>query len=308
MIVNKTKIRRNLVEFCYRCGLGNGTFVRSNVQAENIKGVIKDKIPYALGRIGINEINGFLMYNGDNHPSWVRYEPSYIPKSLFVNVGVFPNEIEIFRRWGSDYCKVNQQCDTFAVYLNTNEIYYFRRYLNQKCTLTRSWVIHPMLSKMNWLEACEGKKILVISQNINAIKRQLNNKCNVWGRTDFMLPDAEYKFVRPSFSPSVDPSNQSDSWFVELQRMKDEMDEIDYDIALVAAGGYANFLAVHAKNSGKIGINMGGALDPLFGIKTKRYILGGNAMPTSFMNEHWIAPLPEDKPKGANEIEDACYW
>jgi len=60
----KTKIRRNLVEFCYRCGLGYGSFIRSSVQAERIKSVIKNKVPYALGRIGVNEINGFLMYNG----------------------------------------------------------------------------------------------------------------------------------------------------------------------------------------------------------------------------------------------------
>jgi hypothetical protein len=26
------------------------------------------------------------------------------------------------------------------------------------------------------------------------------------------------------------------------------------------------------------------------------------------MNEYWIYPADEDKPKNANIVEDACYW
>lgn len=72
------------------------------------------------------------------------------------------------------------------------------------------------------------------------------------------------------------------------------MDRQDFDIALISASGYANFLATHAKDLRKVGINMSGALDPLFGIETKRYATGANAMPNTYMNEHWIFPFDED--------------
>jgi hypothetical protein len=25
-------------------------------------------------------------------------------------------------------------------------------------------------------------------------------------------------------------------------------------------------------------------------------------------NEYWTRPLPEEKPRNANEIEEGCYW
>lgn len=296
------------MELLYRCKLGGAPFISSQLQTVRLASVIRERQPFALGRLGVNEINGYLLYNGDAHPRWVRMEKDKVPKSLHVNVGVFPDNVDSYKRWGGDYHQMNQQCDLFAVYLNINELYYFRKYLDHKFELTRSWIIHPMLPNMNWVKAFEGKKILIISQNINAIKQQIVRRKDVWRGSGFMLPDADYSYIKPAFSPSVDPGNQSESWFAELARMKEEMNAANYDVALVAAGGYANFLAVHAKLAGKVGVNMGGALDPLFGIKTKRYVGGDNAMPNTYINGYWIDPLDEDKPQHAMSIEDGCYW
>ncbi len=304
----KTKYRRKLIEWLYGRNFARATFVRSEKVVECLKSSIRERIPTALGRLGINELNAAIMYSKVKHPRWVRYDQDYVPKGLNVNVGVFPREDSVFERWSADYLKANKDMDILAVYLNVNELYYIRKYLSSEVKLSRSWVIHPMLPGMNWMEACNGKKVLVVSQNIGTIRTQLSAKEAIWSKIDFDLPDADYSYIKPSFSPAVDPSNQAGSWFEELERLKSEMDRVDYDVALIAAGGYANFLAAHAKKRGKVGINMGGALDPLYGIKTKRYAGGNNAMPATYMNDAWVFPAEEDKPKNSNSIEDGCYW
>ena len=49
--------------------------------------------------------------------------------------------------------------------------------------------------------------------------------------------------------------------------MKSQMDQTDYDIALIGCGAYGFPLAAHAKRMGKQAIHMGGSLQLLFGIR-----------------------------------------
>jgi len=307
-MINKVQIRRNLVEVAYKFGFGKGGFRNAEQLAKRTAEAIAQGKPLSIGRLGINEINGAIMFSEDSHPWWVTYEPENIPRNLNVNVGLYPWDDDFYRQWSKAYLEVNRKCDFFAVYLNVNELYYFRRYLKSGFEMSRSWLIHPMLQGMNWMTACEGKRILVVSPNIGTVEKQLSQKKEIWSKTEFDLPDAEYLYIKPPFSPTIDPGNKTESWFDELERMQAEMDAMDFDVALIAAGGYANFLTAHAKKKGKVGLNMGGALDPLFGIKTKRYIGGNNAMPESLMNEHWVTPSDKDKPEGASRIEGGCYW
>lgn len=307
-MINKTQIRRNLVETAYKLGFGKGEFKQAQQLVNQTVEAIEQRKPLSIGRLGINEINGAIMFSGDDDPWWVTYEPENIPRNLNVNVGLYPWDDDFYRKWSKVYLEANRQCDYFAVYLNVNELYYFRRYLQGGFEMSRSMLIHPMLPGMDWMSACEGKKILVVSPNISTIEKQILNKREIWSKSKFELPDAEYLYIKPPFSPTIDPGNKTESWFDELKRMQDEMDGIDYDVALIAAGGYANFLAAYAKKKGKVGFNMGGSLDPLFGIKTKRYIGGMNAMPDTLMNEHWVTPSEKDKPEGASRIEGGCYW
>jgi thioredoxin reductase len=99
--------------------------------------------------------------------------------------------------------------------------------------------------------------------------------------------------------------------------MKGEIDQLDYDIALIGAGAYGFHLAAHAKRSGKKAVHMGGALQLLFGIRGKRWEdpnygnkywnVPKNAY-VNLMNENWIRPGEINKPSKVNLVEDACYW
>lgn len=96
------------------------------------------------------------------------------------------------------------------------------------------------------------------------------------------------------------------TWFDALDYMKSEMDNSDYDIALIGCGAYGMHLAAHAKANNKIGIHMASNLQLLFGIYGKRW--ENDEKYNRFFNEYWIRPLETEKPKNSDRVENGCYW
>ncbi len=308
MLISKQLLRRKAVKTAYRLGLVKGSYNSPQILSEQIINAIHEEKPFALGRLGVSELNGFCAYNGDKHPDWVKINYKSTRKGMSVNAGIYPDDEEYYRAWGESYRSVIQEMDMFAVYYNFIELYILRYYLDKCVALGNSTIVHAMLDNVSWLSACSGKKILIVTSNVKTIEKQLTIKEKIFEHVKFSLPDADYNLLRSPFSPLVDPSNTSLSSEEELIKMRGYIDDYDPEIVLAAAGGYSNQLVSYAKKIGKVGINMGGSIDPLFGIKTKRYVTQNNRVPKSFINEHWIEPLAEDKPAGADSIEGGCYW
>ena len=99
------------------------------------------------------------------------------------------------------------------------------------------------------------------------------------------------------------------TWFDALDFMKKQMDQTDYDIALIGCGAYGMHLAAHAKRMGKKSFHLGGTLQLLFGIIGKRWEIDRSIYQyKQFFNEHWTRPMNEEKPENSHLIEDGCYW
>jgi hypothetical protein len=95
-------------------------------------------------------------------------------------------------------------------------------------------------------------------------------------------------------------------WFELLESMKDEISNSKFDVALIAAGAFSYPLAAHAKKIGKIGIHCGGGLQIFFGVMGNRWNNSPEVL--KYMNEFWIRPSAEERPKTADQVENACYW
>ena len=95
-----------------------------------------------------------------------------------------------------------------------------------------------------------------------------------------------------------------EDWFDALDYMKEEINEKDFDIAIIGCGAYGLPLAAYIKSIGKQAIHLAGKTQLLFGIKGKRW----NNNPDINYTKHWISPLPEDIPDNHTKIEDGCYW
>jgi hypothetical protein len=176
---------------------------------------------------------------------------------------------------------------------------------NQKIDLE---LLNPYFSEQPWTQALTGKKVLVIHPFAETIAAQYKKRELIFQNN--LLP--EFNLITMKAVQSIAGEKTTfETWFDALAHMQRQMDGIDYDICLIGCGAYGFPLAAHAKRNGKKGFHLGGSLQLLFGIRGKRWE-NPNYNPdynfAALMNEHWVKPGEEDRPKDASKVEGACYW
>jgi hypothetical protein len=154
-----------------------------------------------------------------------------------------------------------------------------------------------------WSQSLEGKRVLVVSGFARSIQSQHKVIDEIFKKVNF--PNFELTTVR---APIVTGQKDSDGlpWFELLERMKDEISSKEFDVALIAAGAFSYPLAAYVKKIGKVGIHCGGGLQIFFGVMGNRWNKSPEVL--RYMNESWIRPSSEERPKTADQVENACYW
>jgi len=175
-------------------------------------------------------------------------------------------------------------------------------------------LLEPYWAENHWSKALEGKKVLVVHPFAKDIELQYQKR-ELLFKND-ILPKFELSTIK-AVQSLADEKTEFKDWFEALDYMKSEIDKVDYDICLIGCGAYGFPLAAHVKRKGKKGFHYGGALQLLFGIRGKRWedpnygvkewgIAAG--FYSNLMNDHWIRPEVNNKPKNAQVVEGACYW
>lgn len=157
----------------------------------------------------------------------------------------------------------------------------------------------PFYAEKPWTLALAGKRVLVVHPFEKTIRSQYAHRTRIF--PSGLLPDFTLLTI-PAVQSSVGERVDFPDWFAALDSMKRAMDREDYDVALIGCGAYGFPLAAHAKRQGKIGFHIGGSLQLLFGILGRRW------EGAAFVNEHWVRPAPDETPRNAKVLENACYW
>jgi hypothetical protein len=154
-----------------------------------------------------------------------------------------------------------------------------------------------------WSSALKKKKILVISPFVDSIEKQFANIKNVFPYGNFH----DFQLLTLKSPMTLDTKYPVEkTWLQQLNAVKDKMDVINFDVALVSAGSYSFPLAHHAKKVGKIGIHAGGGLQLFFGIMGKRWEKSDYLL--KIVNDSWIRPSKDETPDSASLVENGCYW
>ena len=166
--------------------------------------------------------------------------------------------------------------------------------------------MEPYLSAEPWSQALEGKKVLVVHPFSKSIEHQYFEKRELLFSDRRILP--KFKSLQTVKAVQSVAGNNAgfQTWFDALRFMQKEIDNCDYDIAILGCGAYGFPLAAHIKRSGKKAIHMGGPTQILFGIKGLRW--DNHPIISKFYNEQWIRPIHDDVPVGAKLVEGGCYW
>lgn len=165
--------------------------------------------------------------------------------------------------------------------------------------------LEPYYFEDSWMSAMKGKRILIVHPFIKTIETQLTKLDSIFpGRSWF--EDCTFTFVKPPITFAG--NHEGKDW---LEHYKIFIDTIrnysNFDIALVAAGGYgmliSEFIFTELKKSV---MYIGGPLQLFFGIIGKRWIDNKEIM--AMMNDAWVHPSIEETPLNYTQVEKGCYW
>jgi len=169
-------------------------------------------------------------------------------------------------------------------------------------------LLNPFFSRQPWTQSLAGRRVLVVHPFARTIESQYRKRNLIFDRE--ILPSFELSTLRAVQSIAGERT-QFATWFDALQSMKDAMDRVDYDVCLIGCGAYGFPLAAHAKRTGHQAVHLGGSLQLLFGIRGQRWENPQYSDEYNFsrlMNEHWVRPAADERPRDAEVVEGACYW
>lgn len=287
---------------------------------EHIYSALIGEKPFMVARFGSVELDATLYTYLCHLPLFERYK-LYIQKKIpFVrvseyaaqniieplcnNAGFFPNDISLIKEYGKRVCELDAPyCDYLCCSEWINEDL-AKPFLDSNIRYASINDMEPYDYVKPWSRALAGKKVLVVHPFADTIKKQYLKREQLWENKD-VLPEFELHTIKAVQSIAGEEVPFKD-WFEALHHMEEQMDAIDYDIAILGCGAYGFSLAAHAKRMGKKAVHLGGATQILFGIKGKRW----DEIPavSKFYNEHWVYPSKEDTPKHKERVENGCYW
>jgi len=281
--------------------------------------LIADK-PCMIGRFGGFEMNtaiNYMFISGRySHSLWKYiqgegWEWWWNNKTLSQmrdNAGFWPTNYENAEKYSKLLIEDSQYIDiTASLY---REEWFFRNEL-KKTQKISFFNLEPFFSNVPWTRALEGKRILVVHPFSETIMSQYQNNRNKLFENKMTLPD--FELITLKAVQSLGGSTEFKDWFEALDYMKNKIEKIDFDIAILGCGAYAFNLAAYIKRIGKKAIQLGGVTQLLFGIKGSRWEnpvpkMCKNGYYPDLFNEYWVRPGEAEKPRMANKVEGGCYW
>ena len=284
--------------------------------SEKIYSLLNSNEPCMIARFGATESNVLKNYIGvkSNHRSILNFirgksAPWWWNKNILRNFKVWSGFFPIDTLLVEKYCKL-----VLSDVPEVNILGTWKADENlcedelQNTVKIDFEYLEPFFSNNPWTKALEGKKVLVIHPFQNSIESQYKKHKLLFKNN--LLPKFELKTIK-AVQTVANEKSEFENWFEALDFMKNQMNKIDYDIALIGCGAYGFNLAAHAKRMGKKGFHLGGVLQMLFGITGRRWENPNqfNGMYLKLFNEHWVRPLNEERPKQAHLIENnVSYW
>ena len=289
---------------------------KSEEANEILKNIILKNEPFMCARFGSTESRAILNFQlkkkqiTDFHASlkhirgkmniYWKEHPKFL-NNLTELSSFFPKDENLLEIFVNLYISDIKNLDLLGVW---NEYEEFLQ-VPEDTKLCKIRELEPWFYNKPWTAALEGKKVLVIHPFEETIKNQYQKKEKLY-KNENILPNFELKTIKAVQTIAGEKSEFKD-WFEALESMKNQMNNIDYDVAIIGCGAYGFPLASHAKKMGKIGIHLGGVTQLLFGIKGKRWEEWKHYTELrKNEGESWV--YANEIPKDYKKVENGCYW
>lgn len=262
---------------------------------------IQEERNFAVARLGAIELEA--VWKSDLHCSTEKQKR--VLHLMWNNAGLFPEDVMILREFTNLMKQSCRQIDLLGVWFNTMEDYVIDKY-GKNCELTELSALEPWYAERPWTRMLKGKKVLVIHPFVDTIKSQYKKREHLFGNKE-ILPEFEALYtVKAVQTIAGTKDDRFQNWFQALDWMYKEAMKEDFDVAVIGCGAYGFPLAAKIKEAGRSAVHMGGATQLLFGIKGRRW--DNHPVIGKLYNSYWVRPAESEKPKGAEGVEEGCYW
>ena len=288
--------------------------VKGQVASDVIRGELLADKPCMIARFGNTElrtvlrrwnrtrnnlvVNAYRYSMGKQGPFWWDKE---IKKAMGNGAGFFPCTNETLDKFGDFFLHDLDQIDVLGTWVpgETAVASCFPH-----AQLVPLVDLEPFYHRDPWTSALEGRTVLVVHPFENSIRSQYAKRKDLFSNPQ-MLPDFNLKTLKAVQSIGGKSPGFA-TWFDALDSMCAQIQETEFDIALIGAGAYGMPLAAFVKRLGRKAVHLGGASQLCFGIKGKRW--DDRPFYQKLYNPHWTRPLREETPANHQTVEDGCYW
>lgn len=295
----KDKLQTKLGTKAKMENFGDRQYYNPEVVISMMKSMLKDNKPFAVGRMGMVELNMMTEAEQKDDLGKVLFKRKYEAgewDSIENNRRQF---VELTRK---AYADIDILANWYNGYLEEDIL--IKKYSKKELICTKELVVSPFGQEKPWSKYLEGKKVLVISPFVEEIEKQYRIREKLYENQD-MLPEFELKTYKAIWIQDYIKQNHCTYQDVYNKYLEDIF-KIDFEVALISCSAPSFALAAEIKKEGKTGIQMGGGLQIFFGIKGKRW----DDVPSTnrLYNEYWIRLGNSSKPSDAELLDSSCYW
>jgi len=259
------------------------------------KMILSDK-PFIISRLGTTEIGVLKTY---------EKKKKYIDKQKKIIMqysGFYPVDDDNLDKFCKLYQKIIPNIDLAGISFIPFENILINKYAPH-AKLTKLRNLEPYFYDEPWSQYLQGKKILVIHPFANSIKSQYLKRNKLF-QNPKVLP--KFELITYQAAQTLGGSDEYSSWFEALEKMENDINKIDFDIAIIGAGVYGLPLSNYIKSIGKSAIHLGGSTQMMFGVYGQRWAIHPDFK--NIINDNWVKPSLAETPSSAKNVENACYW
>ena len=223
------------------------------------------------------------------------------------------NDITVFEKYFEELNNAIENSDILACFNNSN-IESIQNVYSKMYNLTKihSRSLEPFYvmqdNEIPWTHYLFGKKVLVVNPFTDSMKKQLDNNFQIFKDKKIFLDGQEFIFYK-SFQTHGNHYIHN-NWLETFTIMCNDIEKLEFDIALLGCGGYGLPLCNFIKTKmNKSSIYIGGGLQLLFGVMGHRWINRDDWKKIiKENNTNFVFPSENEKLDNKNTIENSAYW
>lgn len=267
--------------------------------------LIKSNQPFFISRVGIgSETTSTYHYLTTGEVGNIN--------SLDNNAGIYYNSHEDILKYNIHYSNALKNSDALATW--NNYMIEEQEFFIDKYNLTKliSKVVEPFYQLeeniIPWTHHLICKKILIISPFTESFIYQIKNNFKLYKDNNIFLPNQEFAFYKSCNTSAGNRIDGHNNWEDTYLHMINEINNIDFDIALVSCGGYGLPICNHIKeNMKKSAVYIGGGLQLFFGVIGNRW-LNREDWKKRIKESPSIFIRPIEKQVNSHKVEKSCYY